>query len=75
MPPATIQEVLKIHTPKLMSIPGVTGTAIGEQKNEKCIVVLVTQKTPDLTEKIHSILDGYPIVIKETGEIRALDDR
>ena len=75
MPPTDIQEVLITSTPELMSIPGVVGTAIGEQKGEKCIVILVTRKTPELTKKIHSILKGFPTIIKETGEIRALDER
>jgi hypothetical protein len=75
MPPTTIQEVLKTHTPELMSIPGVVGTALGEQKGELCIKVLVVQKTPELTQKIPSTLEGFPVVIQQTGEIRALDMR
>lgn len=75
MPPKTIQEVLKDHTQELMSIDGVIGTAVGEQKGELCIRVLVIQKTPELTEKIPSTLEGFTVVIQQTGEIRALDKR
>ena len=69
----TIQEVLKDHTPELMSIPGVVGTALGEDKGELCIKVLVIEKTPELTQKIPSTLEGFPVVIQQTGEIRALE--
>lgn len=73
MPPKTIQEVLKDHTQELMSIDGVIGTAIGEQKGELCIKIFVVQKTPELTEKIPSTLEGFTVVIQQTGEIKALD--
>jgi hypothetical protein len=69
----TIQEVLKDHTPELMSIPGVVGTALGEHQGELCIKVLVIEKTPELTEKIPSTLEGFPVIIQQTGEIRALE--
>ena len=71
----TIEEVLEENTDKWMSIPGVIGTAIGEQKGESCIIVLVIEKTSELTEKIPSTIEGFPVVIKQTGEIRALDQR
>ena len=69
----TIEEVLKIYTSEFMSIPGVVGTAIGKQKDESCIIVLVIEKTPDLTEKIPLIIEGFPVVIKQAGELKALD--
>ncbi len=69
----TIQEVLKAHTPELMSIPGVVGTALGEDKGKLCIKVLVIEKTPELTQKIPSTLEGFPVAIQQTGEIRALE--
>jgi len=73
MPSKTIQEVLKAHTPELMSIPGVVGTALGEDKGELCIKVFVIEKTPELTKKIPSTLEGFQVVIQQTGEIRALE--
>jgi len=73
MLPKTIQEVLKIHTPDLMSIPGVVGTALGEFKGKPCIKIFVIKKTEELMKKIPSTLEGFPVDIKQTGEIRALD--
>ncbi len=68
----TIQDVLKEHTDEWMSIPGVVGTAIGEFEDKPCIKVFVAKETRELTQKIPSEVEGFPVVIEETGEIRAL---
>lgn len=68
----TIEQVLKAHTDEWMSIPGVVGTAIGELKGKPCIKVLVAKKTKALTQKIPAQTEGFPVVIEEVGEIRAL---
>ncbi len=73
MPKKTIEAVLKEHTDRLMSIPGVMGTAQGECKGQPCMKVYVVKKTPDLLKQIPSSLEGYKVVIQETGQIRALD--
>jgi hypothetical protein len=70
----TIEEVLKKHTEDLMSIPGVVGTAQGLCDNKPCIKVFVIKKTPDLDQKIPANLEGYPVVMEETGKIRALPE-
>jgi len=67
-----IEEALAEHTPALMSLPGVVGTAQGFCDNQPCIVIYVIQKTPELEQKIPSTLEGFPTRIEETGEIRAL---
>lgn len=71
----TIEVVLKEHTDRLMSLPGVVGTAIGACDGNPCIKVLVVKKSPELVKKIPPTLEGYPVVIEETGEIRALHPR
>lgn len=71
----TIEEVLKKHTEELMSIPGVVGTAQGLCDGNPCIKVYVIKKTPELDKEIPDILEGYPIMIEETGEIRALPEK
>lgn len=68
----TIKEVLKKHTKDLMSMPGVVGTGQGLCEGKPCIKVFVIEKTPDLDQKIPKTLDGYPVVIEETGEFKAL---
>ncbi len=71
----TIEFVLKQHTDQLMALPGVVGTAIGECEGNPCIKVLVVEETPQLVNEIPPTLEGYPVVIEETGEIRPLHPR
>lgn len=73
MTPKSIAEVLNEHTDEWMAIPGVVGTAIGEYNGKPCIKVLVIKKTKDLVKQIPSQVEGFPVAIEETGEIRALD--
>ena len=72
MPAKAIDEVLKEHSRAIMSIPGVVGTAQGLCDDKPCIKVYVIQETPELEQKIPPILEGYPVMIEETREIRAL---
>jgi hypothetical protein len=67
-----IAEVLKEHTKSLMTVPGVVGTGQGLCEGKPCIKVFVIKKTPELEQKIPETLEGYPVVIEETGEIKAL---
>ncbi len=70
----TIVEVLKEHTEELMSIPGVVGIGQGLCNGKPCIKVLVIEKTLDLAQKIPDNLEGYLVMIEETGDIRALPE-
>lgn len=70
----TIEEVLKAHTKELMSFPEVVGTAQGICNGKPCIKVYVTQKNPDLETKIPDFIEGYQVIIEETGEFRALPE-
>jgi hypothetical protein len=69
----TIEEVLKQNTDRLMAIPGVVGTAIGECQGHPCIRVLVVKRTADVMNKVPSNLGGFPVVVEETGAIRRLE--
>jgi hypothetical protein len=68
----TVQDVLKENNKKLLLVPGVVGTAQGLCDNKPCIKVYVIRKTPELDKEILGILEGYPVMIEETGEFRAL---
>ncbi len=70
--PRPIADVLREHTDELMTLPGVVGTAQGEQDGKPCVMVLVVELTDELKRQIPEELDGYPVVISETGEIKAL---
>jgi len=75
MPAKPIEEVLAKYTDELMSIPGVVGVGQGLQSDKPCITVLVIEETPELKKKIPKTLGGYPVVVEETGEIRALPEK
>lgn len=68
----SIETVLAAHTPKLMSIPGVVGTAQGEEQGAPCILVFVVKKDERIRREIPSSLEGYPVRIDEVGEIRPI---
>ena len=70
----TIEQVLEEYTDRIMSVDGVVGTGIGECDGQPCIKVYVVKKTRELEEQIPATLEGYPVSIQETGEIKALDD-
>ena len=71
----TIKEVLEEHSGKLMSIDGVVGTGQGLCHGQPCIMVFVIKKTPEIKEKIPEVLQGYPVMIEETGKVRALPEK
>jgi hypothetical protein len=73
MPENTIEAVLKAHTPRLMSLPGVVGVGEGRCDGAPCIKVLVLERTPELVERIDVVIEGYKVEVVATGEIRALD--
>jgi hypothetical protein len=70
---APIREVLKKNTDRLLAVPGVVGTAIGESGGKPCILVLVSRLTAELRKQIPAEIEGYPVVIRETGTLRPLD--
>ena len=68
-----IKAVMDANVDSLMSIDGVVGVAIGAlDKENLCIKVMVKKEEPELNKQIPDQLDNYPVVIEETGVIRAL---
>ena len=69
------------HSKRLLAIPGVIGVGVGfRQRNghftdEVAIVVMVEHKVESedvpYTELIPSQLEGVPVDVQETGEIKA----
>lgn len=69
-----IDEVLKEQTKAIMAIPGVVGTGQGLHEGKPCIKVFIRKKSAELERNIPNNLEGYPVVIEEIGEIKALPD-
>jgi len=73
VPAKTIEQVLNEHTNEWMAIPGVVGTAIGQSRGKPCILIFTSLNPAELSSKIASIVEGYPVLIEQTGDIRALE--
>jgi hypothetical protein len=56
-----------------MVIPGVEGTAIGLFEGKPCIKILSSLEPEQLRTNIPESVEGYPVVIEQTGTFRALD--
>ena len=70
----TIEQVQRQHTDQWMAIRGVVGTAIGRHEDRPCILVLTASDADEIRQKIPPTVQGYPVIINYTGEIRALDE-
>jgi hypothetical protein len=75
MPERPIADVLASHTPELMALPGVVGTYQGARPNgTPAIVVMLAGPDAGLERRIPRVLEGWPVVLEVTGEIRAMPD-
>lgn len=65
-----IGEVLAAHAAELMATPGVVIVFEGALADgSPCIKVGVAARTPALEAALPKTLEGYPIVIEETGPV------
>lgn len=65
-----IEDVLARHAPQLMRIEGVVGVGQGlTEDGEDCLKILVVADTPELRARIPSVLEGYRVVLRPTGEL------
>jgi hypothetical protein len=69
-----INAVLEGHDKELLAIPGVVGVYVGLLPDGKtpCFKVMVVKETKDLKRKIPKSIEGYPVLIEESGVIRPL---
>jgi hypothetical protein len=75
MPDRPIVDVLASHTPGLMAMPGVVGTYQGAGTDgAPAIVVMLARSDAGLERRIPRTLEGWPVVIEVTGELRAMPD-
>lgn len=69
----TITDVLAAHSVEWMKIPGVRGTGEGQKDGKRCVLIFVEKRTTALVRKLPKIVDGYPVVVKEVGKVKALE--
>lgn len=70
-PAKTIEQVQEAHTDAWMAIPGVVGTAIGLHEGQPCILILTAANAEAIRAQIPDRVEGYPVIIQHTSEIRA----
>jgi len=75
VPEKSIEQVIAEYTDEWMAIPGIEGTAIGLSDNKPCIKIFTSVKTQELRAEIPSTIEGYPVIIEETGTFHALDQQ
>lgn len=64
-----IAEVQDRHTPELMALPNVVGTAVGLDAKGRLAILVYTEEP---TETLPTVLDGVEVVQEVTGTIRAM---
>jgi hypothetical protein len=67
----SITDVLQRHTDSLMAIPGVVGVGQGEQNGAPTVYVMVTTLTDSIRAALPDSIEGYAVVVRESGVIRA----
>jgi hypothetical protein len=72
MPSETPSSVLERHAQEVVSLPGVVGLAEGETDGKPCINVYVVEASPEVTGRIPAHLEGWPVVVLQSGEVRRL---
>ncbi len=73
-PKRDINAVLADHDKQLMAMPNVVGVYVGVLEDGKtpCLKVMLARKSPETERAIPRLLEGYPVVVEVTGEIRPL---
>ena len=66
----SMNEVQEEHQKRLLAIPGVVGIGQGISQGKPCFRIYVDKLTPELSAKIPKEIEGYPVVVLETGEIK-----
>ncbi len=74
MPKPDINAALRAHDKELMAIPGVVGVYVGLLPDQKtpCLKVMAARRTAELERAVPKSLEGYPVVVEETGVIRPM---
>jgi hypothetical protein len=68
-----INAVLAAHEKELLAIPGVVGIYVGVLDDGKspCLKIMLARRTPE-SSQIPTQIDGFPVRLEVTGEIRPL---
>lgn len=68
-----IESARRTLTDGVIDLPGVVGVGVGECDGAPCLRVFVDRLTAELEARIPAEVEGVPVEIDETGEIRPLE--
>ncbi|PZR75794.1 MAG: hypothetical protein DLM52_07040 [Chthoniobacterales bacterium] len=73
-PRPDVNAVLAAHDKELLRIPDVTGVYVGVLKDgtTPCLRVMLKKRTPAVERALPRELQGYPVEVEVSGEIRPL---
>ena len=70
--PTSIKEVKTQHEARLLQLPGVVSVGLGrDEKGNAAIIVGLERPEPATESQLPSRLEGYPLVIRIVGQIKA----
>ncbi len=73
VPRTDIMKVVDEHAPELIALEGVVGVAVGAlDSGEPCVRIYVVKLTDELRARLPVTLEGWPVDVEESGEIRPL---
>ena len=68
----SIKDVKTRHEDRLLKLPGVTSVGIGQDEGgSPAIIVGLANHDPKTESMIPSRLEGYPVVIRLVGQVKA----
>ncbi len=68
----SIEDVKRKNEGWLMGLPGVVGVGLGSKSGMRVIQVYVKELTKEVRAKIPDLIDGHPVEVVRTGEVRRL---
>jgi hypothetical protein len=76
-PKRDINAVLAAHDKELLAIPDVVGVYVGtlEDRRTLCLRVMLARKNPETERKIPRSIEGYPVRVEVSGEIRPMSQQ
>ncbi len=67
-----IVKVVEEYAPRWLALPGIVGVGVGESGGQPCIKVFVSRRAPETLASIGHSVEGWPVVVEQSGDIRAL---
>jgi hypothetical protein len=76
-PKRDINVVLAAHDKKLLAMPDVVGVYVGtlEDRRTPCLRVMLARKNPKTERRIPRSIEGYPVRVEISGEIRPMNQQ